>query len=88
MNLLKRGMVVVVFSLGFIGLSGCSEDNETEAQKLSKNMGDPGKPSETAKPALPTNLPPPRSQKEFMERQPDPGKQMGTSYPGAEKKGK
>jgi len=84
-NSLKRGLVVVLFSLGLLGVSGCSADNETEAAKLSKDMGDPGKPSEKATAALPT-LPPPKSQKEFFERQVDPAKQMGPNYPGADKK--
>ncbi len=83
MNSLRRGMVVVLFSLGLLGVSGCSTDNETEASKLSKNVGDPGKPSEKV---APSNLPPPRTQKEYFDRSVDPGKQMGPNYPGANKK--
>jgi hypothetical protein len=83
-NSLKRGLIVVFFSLGLLGVAGCSADNETEANKLAKDMGDPGKASE-AKSALPS-LPPAKTQKEYFERQVDPGKQMGGNYPGSEKK--
>lgn len=86
MNSLKRGMVVVLFSLGLLGVSGCSADNENEASKLAKNMGDPGKRNEAEKKVEPANLPPPKSQKEYYDRRSDPGKQMGRDYPGAEKK--
>ena len=86
MNSLKRGMVVVLFSLGLFGMSGCAEDNETEATKLAKGLGDPGKRNEAEKKVEPANLPPPRSQKEYYNRRSDPGKQMGKNYPGAENK--
>jgi hypothetical protein len=78
-------LVVALFSMGLLGISGCSADNETEATKLSKDMGDPGKANEKATAALPT-LPPAKTQKEFFDRQVDSGKQMGPNYPGAEKK--
>jgi len=84
-NWLKRGMVAGLLSLGLLGVSGCSTDNETEATKLSKNMGDPGKRSETEKKVEQTNLPPPKSQKEYYDRRSDPKKQMGTNYPGAKR---
>jgi hypothetical protein len=84
-NLLLRGLIVVLFSVGLLGVSGCSTDNETEAQKLSKNMGDPGKAADTKQLE---NLPPPKTQLEYFQRQPDPGKQMGPNYPGADKKRK
>lgn len=85
MNSLTRGLVAALFSLCLLGISGCSADNESDATKLSKDMGDPGKPNEKATAALPT-LPPPKTQKEFFDRQVDPAKQMGPNYPGAEKK--
>jgi len=85
-NSIMRGLVVGVVSLSLLGISGCSTDNETEAEKLSKNMGDPGKRSETEKKVESANLPLPRSQKEAYERRVDPGKQMGPNYPLAEKK--
>jgi hypothetical protein len=30
--------------VGMMGVSGCGPDNETEGQKLTKDMGDPGPP--------------------------------------------
>jgi hypothetical protein len=77
-NLLTRAVVVVIFSLGLLGVAGCSTDNETEAQKLSKGMGDPGKGAVTPKV---DNLPPPKTQEEFFKRQADPKKAMGKNYP-------
>jgi len=83
-NSLTRGLVVALFSLGLLGISGCSADNESEATKLSKEMGDPGKANEKATTALPV-LPPAKTQKEFFERQVDPMKQMGATYPQSKK---
>ena len=42
MNLLTRGLAIVLVSSGLLGVSGCSTDNETETQKLAKTAGDPG----------------------------------------------
>jgi hypothetical protein len=55
-NLLTRSLVVIVFSLGLLGASGCAEDNETETQKLAKTAGDPGAAATRKAPAstLPT----------------------------------
>jgi hypothetical protein len=84
-NSLLRGLIVVFFSVGLLGVSGCSTDNETEAQKLAKTAGDPGKAADTKQMET---LPPPKTQLEAMQRLPDPGAQMGPNYPGANKKKK
>jgi hypothetical protein len=77
-NSLTRGLFVIVFSLGMFGVSGCSTDNETEATKLSKGMGDPGK---GAVAPVVDSEPPPKTQAEFFNRQADPKKAMGANYP-------
>jgi hypothetical protein len=84
-NSLLRGLIVTIFSVGLLVVSGCSADNETEAQKLSKTAGDPGKAADTKQVET---LPPPKTQLEYFQRQPDPGKQMGPNYPGAQGKRK
>jgi hypothetical protein len=79
MTSLSRGLLVVVFSLGLLGVAGCSADNETEATKLSKGMGDPGKGAVTPKKPeedVQSNDPVKR-----YEQQADPKKAMGKGYP-------
>jgi len=66
------------------GMAGCA-DNEAEATKLSKNLGDPGAPN-IKSPAA--ELPPASSQKEFFERSQETQKklyQKGAGYPGTKK---
>jgi hypothetical protein len=86
---LTRALVVVIFSLGLLGVSGCSEDNETEAQKLAKTAGSPGAPSDAkALEATKSDLPPPRSSEEAGERaNQDPRKRMPSNYSANKKKG-
>jgi len=72
--------------LGLLGVSGCSTDNETEAAKLAKDMGDPGKRLDT--PKEPTNLPPATTQKEAFEQRGSAGKSMSPDYPGMKTKKK
>ena len=80
MNSLTRGLVVILFSLGLLGVSGCSADNETEAQKLSKGMGDPGKGAvTTGKPD--EDQPPPKTRQGTSSGKPIPERQMGSNYP-------
>ena len=42
MNLFTRGLGLGVVALAMLGITGCSTDNETEVEKLSKGLGDPG----------------------------------------------
>jgi hypothetical protein len=39
-----RSACLALAIVGMLGVSGCGPDNETEGQKLSKDMGDPGPP--------------------------------------------
>ena len=76
-----RALVVVVFSLGLLGLSGCAEDNETEAQKLAKTAGNPGPAADAKALEAQSDLPPPRSSEEAAERaNQDPHKRMPANY--------
>jgi hypothetical protein len=82
-NVFMRGLGRGLLALAILGITGCGADNETEAEKLSKGMGDPGPgtakvdPSQQAVPAVtgPTGYPtsPPKND-------------MGKSYPLAKKK--
>jgi hypothetical protein len=81
-NLLTRGLVIVLVSSGLLGVSGCSEDNETEAQKLAKTAGDPGTPSAPKITAPQSDLPPPRTSEEAGARSADAHKNMPSNYSG------
>ncbi len=61
MNSFTRGLSVAVFSLGLLGVTGCGTDNDTEAEKLSKSIGDPGAANPKAKA---TNQPIPKTREE------------------------
>jgi hypothetical protein len=39
-----RSACLALAIVGMLGVSGCGPDNETEGQKLTKDMGDPGPP--------------------------------------------
>jgi hypothetical protein len=41
-NSFTRGLALGLVALAMLGITGCSTDNETEAVKISKGMGDPG----------------------------------------------
>ena len=81
-----RALVVVVFSLGLLGLSGCAEDNETEAQKLAKTAGNPGPPAPSKVKTSEADLPPARTSEEAGARVGDPRKNMPADYPGNNKR--
>jgi hypothetical protein len=49
-NLFTRGLSIALCGVGLLGVVGCGEDNQTEAQKLAKTAGDPG-------PANPKSIP-------------------------------
>jgi hypothetical protein len=66
-----------------IGVAGCTADNETEADKLAKAIGDPGKANTKG---VGEALPPPATQADFKARQDENAKKLygkGSSYPGA-----
>jgi hypothetical protein len=54
-----------------VGFTGCSEDNETEVEKLSKKMGDPGEGTTKVDPSKTQTVQGgyPTSEKEFSDRQ-------------------
>jgi hypothetical protein len=71
---LTRGVFV-----GLVGLCGCAEDNETEAQKLAKGAGSPGAPAASpasTKAAMPT---PTSSDGAFKQNSSQEG--LPSSYP-------
>jgi hypothetical protein len=73
----------IILILGMIGVAGCSADNETEADKLAKGAGDPGKAN--TKGAGEAQAPP-ATQAEFKARQDENAKKLyskGSNYPGA-----
>jgi hypothetical protein len=78
-----RELAGVLLSLALVVAPGCSQDNEAEAQKLSKNMGDPG-PSvdknKTETPSLPND---PVARYKAQQKAPYHG--MGPGYPNAKK---
>jgi hypothetical protein len=41
-NVFMRGVGRGLLALAILGVTGCGGDNETEVEKLSKGMGDPG----------------------------------------------
>jgi hypothetical protein len=84
-NSLTRGLAIVVFGVGLLGATGCSEDNETEAQKLAKTAGDPGAPKPSEIKGGGAELPTPTSSDEAFKRSSDPGN-LPAGYPGMNKK--
>jgi hypothetical protein len=84
-NSLTRGLAVVLFGLGLLGATGCSEDNESEVQKLAKTAGDPGAPKPSEIKAGGAELPPPTSSDDAFKRSSNPGN-LPTGYPGMNKR--
>jgi hypothetical protein len=86
-NSLTRALVVVLVSLGSFGVSGCAEDNESEAQKLAKTAGDPGPPAPAKFKSADSDLPPPKTSEEAGERaNGDPRKRMPSDYSANKKR--
>jgi hypothetical protein len=86
-NSFTRGLSVALFSVGLmLSAAGCGVDNETEAEKLAKGMGDPGPVSAKDKDA-PKPSGPPATQAEAGKRALESQTQgkKGSSYPGAKK---
>ena len=44
MKAFTRSACLALAIVGMFGISGCGPDNESEGQKLTKEMGDPGPP--------------------------------------------
>ncbi len=82
MKIYSRRNVLGILGIGMLGLAGCTEDNETAANAVSKSAGDPGPINPNSKADTPP--PPPKSQEEWMKSKGDPLK--GSGYPGASKK--
>jgi hypothetical protein len=78
-NVFMRELGRGLLALAILGITGCGADNETETQKLSKGMGDPGpgttKVDPTSIPAVAGGYPTSA-----------PKTDMGKSYPLAKKK--
>jgi hypothetical protein len=62
-----RGLTVLILCLGTLGVLGCGPDNDTEADRLAKTAGDPGKADPKGIPQ--TQEAPPKTQEEFAKRQ-------------------
>ena len=83
MKWFMRGLSAPLLCVGMLGVLGCGPDNETEADRLAKTIGDPGKPDPKGVPA--TTQPTPTSREEYFKQQQQREKGMykkGT-YPGA-----
>jgi hypothetical protein len=63
-----RGLTVLLLCVGTLSVLGCGPDNETEADRLAKTIGDPGKPDPKGVPAA-ADLPPAKTQEEVFKRQ-------------------
>jgi hypothetical protein len=60
-NSFTRGCGLSLLALAMLGMTGCSADNETEVEKISKGMGDPGEGTtkiERADPSKPADTSP------------------------------
>jgi hypothetical protein len=70
-NSFTRRLGLGLLSLSVVGFTGCSEDNETEVQKLSKGIGDPGEGTTKVDPSKTQTVEGgyPTSEKEFFNRQ-------------------
>jgi len=79
-----RGLFAALVTLTMIGMTGCA-DNEGEATKLSKGIGDPGAVNPKA---IPSDMPPPpQTQAEFKKQADDVQSKLykGSGYPGTKK---
>jgi len=62
-----RGLSAPLLCVGLLGVLGCGPDNDTEADRLAKSIGDPGKPDPKGLPT--TSQPPAKTQEEFFKQQ-------------------
>jgi len=82
-NSLTRGLVIILLSTSLLGVSGCSQDNETEAQKLAKTAGDPGP---AAAPKTPVSTAPTATTSDGAFQQNSTQNSMPSDYPGKKKR--
>jgi hypothetical protein len=82
----NRSLFASLVVVGMLGFVGCGPDNESEGQKLSTKIGDPGKMNPDAVPK--ETVAPPRTSAERAQRGPtgtqDQMKKSG-GYPGGAK---
>jgi hypothetical protein len=71
---LMRGLAVLFLGVGMFGVLGCEGSNESEAERLAKSAGDPGKPEAQGVPK--EKLPETNTQEEFYKRQMEQQKGM------------
>jgi hypothetical protein len=77
-----RGLSAPLVCVSMLGVLGCEADNQTEADRLAKTIGDPGKPDPKGIPAA-VDRPPAQTQEEVYKRQQERQKEMfKTGYPG------
>ncbi|MGO9470908.1 MAG: hypothetical protein ACLQIB_13840 [Isosphaeraceae bacterium] len=62
-----RGLSASLLCVGIVGVLGCGPDNDTEANRLAKSIGDPGKPDPKGVPA--TLQPAANTQEELRKQQ-------------------
>jgi len=83
-----RGLCLGLVTLGMMSMTGCGADNENEAEKLAKGMGDPGAANPKSLPGEITQGPPPTMLD--VKRQAEENQKKlygkGSTYPGAGKK--
>ncbi len=66
MKWFMRGLSASLLCVGMLGVLGCGPDNESEADRLAKTIGDPGKPDPKG---VPTTTQPPANTPEEMYKQ-------------------
>ena len=67
MKWFMRGLSASLLLAGMAGVVGCETDNQTEADRLAKTIGDPGKPDPKGIPS--TTQPAAKTQEEFFKQQ-------------------
>lgn len=82
MKWIMRGLTIALLCVGTFGALGCEASNETEADRLTKTAGDPGKPDPKGLPK--ETQPPAKTQQEQYKRQMQRQMDMFRkgSYPG------
>jgi len=85
-NSFTRGLCLALLALSMLGVTACSTDNQADTEKLSKNLGDPGPGNPNVKKEENANLPPPKTQEEWLKQKPSEKSVMGGNYPAAKKK--
>lgn len=78
------GLSVLVFALGLAGVPGCGVDNETDVNKPSADLKDPGP---APKPKIGATAPP-TDMNEYIKKQQATSALPPADYPGADKKKK